>query len=242
MKNYRDVSMKNKEVAINIGNIKTKSENIMEKELIFTSNKEVTIAIGNIKTTFLDEMMLRFPKIVQGVFQELDHKSLTNCRNVSRACCDFIDNEKFYWLRKIQNCVSTSEFEIYFERKWNKVLKYSPTKYMKEKWSRWTFYKLLIDKNYASKKRQQQYIYSDILLSMFNFFVFYAFIFLFFVVFIVPFCSYIPETYSLNFGEFLEVPAFTIDLSLIAISLVYLSGCTQKYTNNLCFALIAYLC
>ena len=210
MKNYRDVSMKNKEVANNI---------------------------GNIKTTFLDEMMLRFPKIVQGVFQELDDKSLTNCRNVSRACCAFVDNEKFYWARKIQSCVSPSEFEVYFETSFH----FRSAKYMKEKWSRWSFYKLLIDKNYALKKRQRQYIYGDILLSMFNFFVFYAFIFLFFVVFILPFCSYIPETYSLNFGEFLEVPAFTIDLLLIAMSLVYLSGCTQKYTNNLCFALIAYL-
>ena len=156
---------------------------------------------------------------------------------MSRACCDFVDNEKFYWVRKIQNCVSPSEFEVYFETSFH----FRSAKYMKEKWSRWTFYKLLIDKNYASKKRQQQYIYGDILLSVFNFFVFFAFIFLFCVVFIVPFCSYIPETYSLNFGEFLEVPAFTIDLLLIAMSLVYLSGCTQKYTNNLCFALIAYL-
>ena len=208
----------------------TNSKNMMK-------NKEVAIAIGNIKTLFLDEMMLRFPHIAQGVFQELDHKSLTNCRNVSRACCDFVDNEKFYWVRKIQNCVSTAEFE----RKWNKVLKYTPTKNMNEKWSRWSFYKLLIDKNYASKKRQRQYIYGDILLNMFNFFVFYAFIFLFCVVFIIPFCSYVPETYSLNFGEFLEVPAFTIDLLLIAMSLVYLSGCTQKYTNVLCFALIGSL-
>ena len=72
----------------------------MEKEVIFTSNKEVTVVIGSIKTPFLDEMMLRFPHIVQDVLEELDNKSLTNCRNVSRICCDFIDNEKFYSVRK----------------------------------------------------------------------------------------------------------------------------------------------
>ena len=58
--------------------------------MIFISKMKVAIVIDDIKSTFPDEMMLRFPHIVQGVFNELDNKSLTNCRNVSRACCDFI--------------------------------------------------------------------------------------------------------------------------------------------------------
>ena len=66
----------------------------MKKKVIFSSKKEVAIVIDDIETTFLDEMMLRFPHIVQDVFKELDNKSLTNCRNEGRACCDFIDDEK----------------------------------------------------------------------------------------------------------------------------------------------------
>ena len=100
----------------------------MEKEVIFTSNKEVTIVIGSIKTPFLDEMMLRFLHIVQDVFEELDNKSLTHCRNLSRICCDFIDNEKFYSVRKIQGCVRMTEFQL----QWNKVLKNIPTQVAKE--------------------------------------------------------------------------------------------------------------
>ena len=96
--------------------------------MIFTSNKEVTIAIGNVKTPIFDEMMLRFPHIVQDIFKELDNKSLTHCRNVSRVCCDFIDDEKFYSLRKIQGCVRMTEFQ----QQWNKVLKNIPTQVAKK--------------------------------------------------------------------------------------------------------------
>ena len=84
----------------------------MKNKVIFSSKKEVAIVIDDIATSFLDEIMLRFPHIVQDVFKELDNKSLTNCRNVSRACCDFIDDEKFNWVRKIQNYVSTLESGI----------------------------------------------------------------------------------------------------------------------------------
>ena len=89
---------------------------------------EVSIVIDNVKTTFLDEMMLRFPHLVQDVFEELDNKSLTNCRNVSRACCDFIDNEKFYWVRKIQDYVTMKNFL----QQWQKVLKNTSTENVKK--------------------------------------------------------------------------------------------------------------
>ena len=47
----------------------------MKNKVIFSSKKEVAIVIDDIETTFLDEMMLRFPHIVQDVFKELDNKS-----------------------------------------------------------------------------------------------------------------------------------------------------------------------
>ena len=89
---------------------------------------EVSIVIDKAKTTFLDEMMLRFPHLVQDVFEELDNKNLANCRNLSRSCCNFIANEKFYWVRKIQNCVRMTKFQ----QQWNKVLENIPTQDAKE--------------------------------------------------------------------------------------------------------------
>ena len=85
--------------------ISNKSRNIMKNTVIFSSKKEVAIVIDDIETTFLDEMMLRFPHIVQDVFKEMDNKSLANFRNVSRACCDFIDCEngrKFYEIPQLK--------------------------------------------------------------------------------------------------------------------------------------------
>ena len=91
-------------------------------------NKEDSIVIDNVKTIFLDEIMLRFPHVVQGVFEELDDKTLTKCRNLSRSYCDFIEDEKFYWVRKIQNCVRMTKFQ----EQWNNVLKNIPTQDAKE--------------------------------------------------------------------------------------------------------------
>ena len=100
----------------------------MKNKVIFSSKKEVAIVIDDIETSFLDEMMLRFPHIVKDVFKELDKKSLTNCRNVSRACCDFIDYEKFYWVRTIQNYVSMKNFL----QQWQKVLRNTPIENIKK--------------------------------------------------------------------------------------------------------------
>ena len=124
-----------------------KFRNIMKNKVIFSSKKEVAIVIDDIETTFLDEMMLRFPHIVQDVFKELDNKSLTNCRNVSRACCDFIDDEKLYWVRKIQNYVSMKNFLI----QWQKVLRNTPIENIKKIF---VIVKEFIENNLNLKKQQ----------------------------------------------------------------------------------------
>ena len=100
----------------------------MKDKVILTSKKEVAIVMNNIKPTFLDEIMLRFPHLVQDVFVELDNKSLANCRKVSRAFFDFIDDEKLFWVRKIQNYVCMKKFQQH----WKKVLRNVPTKDVKD--------------------------------------------------------------------------------------------------------------
>ena len=50
--------------------------------------------------SILDIMMLR--KLIQGIFEELDDKSLTNCKTASKSWCDFIEDKKFPFIRKIQ--------------------------------------------------------------------------------------------------------------------------------------------
>ena len=50
----------------------------------------------------LDIMMKRFFKLIKGIFEELDDKSLTNCKTASKSWCDFIEDKKFPFIRKIQ--------------------------------------------------------------------------------------------------------------------------------------------
>ena len=45
-------------------------------------------------------MMLRFSKLIQGIFEELDDKSLTNCKIASNSWCYFIEDNKFPFIRK----------------------------------------------------------------------------------------------------------------------------------------------
>ena len=52
-------------------------------------------------------MMMRFFKLIKGIFEELDDKSLTNCKTASKSWCDFIDHKKFPFIRKIQELRKT---------------------------------------------------------------------------------------------------------------------------------------
>ena len=45
-------------------------------------------------------MMLRFFKLIKGIFEELDDKSLTNGKTASKSWCDFIEDKKFRFIRK----------------------------------------------------------------------------------------------------------------------------------------------
>ena len=47
-------------------------------------------------------MMLRFSKLIQDILEELDDKSLTNCKIASESWCDFLEDKKFPFVRKIQ--------------------------------------------------------------------------------------------------------------------------------------------
>ena len=55
-----------------------------------------------LEDSILDIMMLRFSKLIQDIFEELDDKSLTNCKIARKSWCDFIEDKKFPFIRKIQ--------------------------------------------------------------------------------------------------------------------------------------------
>ena len=67
----------------------------------------------------ISTLLLRFPHIGQAIFKELDNKSLTKCRKISKPWSNFIANQRFYWIRRIQRYKENMK---QFRKQWKKVL------------------------------------------------------------------------------------------------------------------------
>ena len=85
----------------------TPNRTLFENIEYLTMNKEVKIQmeISNhfLEDSILNIMMLRFPILIQDIFEELDERSLTNCKIASKSWCDFIEDKKFPFIRKWKN-------------------------------------------------------------------------------------------------------------------------------------------
>jgi hypothetical protein len=96
-----------------------------------TFTTEVVIDNDRIEASIIDVMIARFPHVAADIFKELDNKTLTTCRNVSRPCCDYLDDEKFLYVRILQRYKASRSMEIAYPL-WNKVLKNTPVELVKE--------------------------------------------------------------------------------------------------------------
>ena len=94
---------------------------------ILLVTKQVIINIEN--DPFIDDLIIRFPTIAEAIFKEVDNQSIAKCRNVSPLWCDFIDDQKLPWIRKIQKFRRKTEK---FDLQWRKAFKYAPIKMVKE--------------------------------------------------------------------------------------------------------------
>ena len=79
---------------------------------------DVVIEMKDLESPFIDEIMIRFPILFQGILNELDNNSLAKCRTINKHCQNFIDNERFVLFRKLQKY--HSNMEEFFEQ-WKKV-------------------------------------------------------------------------------------------------------------------------
>ena len=73
----------------------------------------------------MDVMILRFPQIAENIFGELDDKTMTNCKEVSRPWNVFLDEKKVQWFRILQ------KYAVYFFNDWRIVLMKTPAKTIK---------------------------------------------------------------------------------------------------------------
>ena len=70
----------------------------------------------------MEDICLRFPHLMEQINEELDDKSLIECKEVCRIMCSIIQNQRrFLTLTLIQNCVKNP-----FEKEWKMVLQKLP--------------------------------------------------------------------------------------------------------------------
>ena len=71
---------------------------------------------------------MRFPVISQIILNNVDDNSLTNFKISSRENSNFLDNERFYWIRNIKKY--SANFEE-FQEIWKKVINKTPVEFSK---------------------------------------------------------------------------------------------------------------
>ena len=57
---------------------------------------QMEISTHLLENSISNLMMLRFSKLIQDIYEELDDKSLTNCKIASKSWCDLNEDKKNY--------------------------------------------------------------------------------------------------------------------------------------------------
>ena len=77
----------------------------------------------------MEDLGGRFPLISKIILNNVDNKSLTNFRKASKENGNFLDNERFYWIRHINKY--SANFEE-FKDSWKKVINKTPVDFLKD--------------------------------------------------------------------------------------------------------------
>ena len=77
----------------------------------------------------MEDLGRRFPLVSQIILNNVDDKSLTNFRKTSRENSNFLDNERFYWIRNVKRYFANFEE---FQKSWKKVINKTPVDFLKD--------------------------------------------------------------------------------------------------------------
>ena len=106
--------------------------NLFTKIIGFFKKKSKEVVVINM-TSFdnptIITMLSRFPSLAQDIFKELDNKSLIKCRKVSVQWQNFVDNQKYNWIRRVHKSNgSMNEFYV----QWKLIYRNTPFDLVKE--------------------------------------------------------------------------------------------------------------
>ena len=71
----------------------------------------------------LENFCMRFPHLSEDILGELNYKTLIKFRETSKFWSENIDEQRIYWIRKIEQC--TEEFTE-FNKEWKMVVRKTP--------------------------------------------------------------------------------------------------------------------
>ena len=77
----------------------------------------------------MEEILLRFPKLGQNIFNHIDDQSLVASRKVNKVWNTFLDNNRFFWIRVIK---SYRRNQVGYEKEWKAILEKIPLETSRE--------------------------------------------------------------------------------------------------------------
>ena len=101
----------------------------LSTEVTDNPSDSLTSNVPNEIVVKMEDIDLRFPHITAQIFDYLDNKALTNCREASTSWYNILDRKKFFWIRMIKACINNQKE---FKELWISLLKKSSTETVRE--------------------------------------------------------------------------------------------------------------
>ena len=53
----------------------------------------------------METICKRFPHLAERIFDQVDDQSLNNCKEISEEVLEYLENERFFWIRIIKKYI-----------------------------------------------------------------------------------------------------------------------------------------
>ena len=77
----------------------------------------------------METICKRFPHLAERIFDQVDDQSLNNCQQISEELLEYLESERFFWIRIIKKYQSKLKD---FPELWKPVIDKTPTEIVKE--------------------------------------------------------------------------------------------------------------
>ena len=79
----------------------------------------------------MENLCKRFPHLAKRIFDQVDNQSLNHCKEISREIVEYLDSERFFWIRLLKR-YNQNHKNPYYNRRWKLVIDKTPVKRVKQ--------------------------------------------------------------------------------------------------------------